>query len=68
MSEELKLNENVGAPQPDALARIARKDDFLQQLQEFLAQPRARTGVLPPSISSILNCIPSCTVLRRRAT
>ena len=38
MSEELKLNENVGAPQPDALARIARKDDFLQQLQEFLAQ------------------------------
>ena len=38
MSEELKLNENVSAPQPDALARIARKDDFLQQLQEFLAQ------------------------------
>ena len=38
MSEELKLNENVGAPQPDALARIARKDDFLQQLQKFLAQ------------------------------
>ena len=38
MSEELKLNENVGAPQPDALAQIARKDDFLQQLQEFLAQ------------------------------
>ena len=38
MFEELKLNENVGAPQPDALAQIARKDDFLQQLQEFLAQ------------------------------
>ena len=38
MSEELKLNENVSAPQPDALAQIARKDDFLQQLQEFLAQ------------------------------
>ena len=38
MSEELKLNENVNASQPDALARIARKDDFLQQLQEFLAQ------------------------------
>lgn len=32
MFEELKLNENVGAPQPDALAQIARKDDFLQQL------------------------------------
>lgn len=38
MFEELKLNENVGAPQPDALAQIARKDDFLQQLQEFLVQ------------------------------
>ena len=39
MSEELKkLNENVNASQPDALTRIARKDDFLQQLQEFLAQ------------------------------
>ena len=38
ISEELKLNEIVSAPQPDALARIARKDDFLQQLQEFLAQ------------------------------
>ena len=38
MSEELKLNETVGAPQPDALAQIARKDNFLQQLQEFLAQ------------------------------
>lgn len=35
MFEELKLNENVGAPQPDALAQIARKDDFLQQLQGF---------------------------------
>lgn len=29
MFEELKLNENVGALQPDALARIARKDNFL---------------------------------------
>lgn len=26
MSEELKLNENVGAPQPDALAQIASVD------------------------------------------
>lgn len=68
MSEELKLNENVSAPQPDALARIARKDDFLQQLQEFLAQHKGENCVLPPSILSISNCIPSCTVLRRRAT
>ena len=26
MSEELKSNENVGAPQPDALAQIASVD------------------------------------------
>ena len=26
MFEELKLNENVGAPQPDALAQIASVD------------------------------------------
>lgn len=38
MSEEMKLNENVSAPQTDALAQIARKDDFLHLLQEFLAQ------------------------------
>ena len=35
MFEELKLNENVGAPQPDALARIARKDNFLQQPEAY---------------------------------
>ena len=67
MSEELKLNENVGAPQPDALARIARKDDFLQQLQEFLAQHKGENWCVA-AIDLDLNCIPSCTVLRRRAT
>ena len=36
MSEEMKLNQTVRAPQPDALAQIARKDDFLHQLQQFL--------------------------------
>ena len=35
MFEELKLNENVGAPQPDVLARIARKDNFLQQPEAY---------------------------------
>ena len=38
MSEELKLNENVSAPQPDALARIARKGGVRQGLQEWRAQ------------------------------
>ncbi len=36
MSEEMKLNQAVSAPQPDVLAQIARKDDFLHQLQQFL--------------------------------
>ena len=33
---ELKKNEAVGAPPNDALAQIARKEEFLQQLQSFL--------------------------------
>ena len=39
MSEEMKLNQTVSAPQPeqtDVLAQIAHKDDFLHQLQQFL--------------------------------
>lgn len=33
---ELKKTESVSAPAADALTQIARKDEFLQQLQEFL--------------------------------
>ena len=33
---ELKKNEAVSATPKDVLAEIARKDEFLQQLQDFL--------------------------------
>ena len=36
MSDEMKVTKDVGTAMPDALTAIARKDAFLQQLQQFL--------------------------------
>ena len=36
MSEEMNVKKNFDTPQTSALAAIARKENFLQHLQDFL--------------------------------
>ena len=60
MFEELKLNENVGALQPDALARIARKDNFLQQPEAYRFRKNA-SGQFVWITMEFLPCRNCCT-------